>query len=106
MGFVRLVWGLGTRAVERVGNDYPRLVALSHPLLHPETSPKAIRRYSQQYVDLIDLEDNDFETLPVTQVLAGALPGCCATSPRSNRAATWRPCAAGADGRAEAASWC
>ena len=35
-GFVRLVWGLGTRAVDRVGNDYPRLVALSHPLLHPE----------------------------------------------------------------------
>ncbi len=35
-GFVRMVWGLGTRAVDRVGNDYPRLVALSHPLLHPE----------------------------------------------------------------------
>ena len=34
-GFVRLVWGLGTRAVDRVGNDYPRLVALSHPLLRP-----------------------------------------------------------------------
>jgi hypothetical protein len=30
-GFLRLVWGLGTRAVDRVGNDYPRLVALSHP---------------------------------------------------------------------------
>ena len=27
-GFVRMVWGLGTRAVDRVGNDYPRLVAL------------------------------------------------------------------------------
>ncbi|MFZ3071295.1 MAG: PEP/pyruvate-binding domain-containing protein, partial [Anaerolineaceae bacterium] len=25
-GFLRLVWGLGTRAVDRVGNDYPRLV--------------------------------------------------------------------------------
>ncbi len=43
-GFLRLVWGLGTRAVDRVGNDYPRLVALSHPLLHPETSAKAIRQ--------------------------------------------------------------
>src|SRR5574342_923671 len=57
-GFVRLVWGLGTRAVERVGNDYPRLVALSHPLLRPSTDPHSIRRYSQQYVDLIDLESN------------------------------------------------
>ena len=68
-GFVRLVWGLGTRAVDRVGNDYPRLVALSHPLLHPEASTKAIRRYSQHYVDLIDLQDNKVKTLPVGEVL-------------------------------------
>jgi hypothetical protein len=68
-GFVRLVWGLGTRAVDRVGNDYPRLVALSHPLLHPESSSKSIRRYSQQYVDLIDLKENSFKTLPISEVL-------------------------------------
>ncbi len=68
-GFMRLVWGLGTRAVDRVGNDYPRLVALSHPLLHPEASPVAIRRYSQQYVDLIDLENNEMNILPVQEVM-------------------------------------
>ena len=68
-GFVRLVWGLGTRAVERVGNDYPRLVALSHPLLHPEVSSKAIRRYSQQFVDVIDLDQNSFQTFPIVKVL-------------------------------------
>jgi hypothetical protein len=68
-GFVRLVWGLGTRAVDRVGNDFPRLIALSHPLLRPSTEAKAIRRYSQQYVDLIDLEDNDLKTLPIQDVL-------------------------------------
>ncbi len=68
-GFIRLVWGLGTRAVERVGNDYPRLIALSHPLLRPSSDAKSIRRYSQQFVDLIDLETNSFETLPVHEVL-------------------------------------
>jgi len=73
-GFVRLVWGLGTRAVDRVGNDYPRLVALSHPLLRPSTDPKAIRRYSQQFVDLIDLQDNTFKTLPVHEVLSAQYP--------------------------------
>ena len=73
-GFVRMVWGLGTRAVDRVGNDYPRLVALSHPLLRPSTEPKAIRRYSQQYVDLIDLEDNSFKTLPIHDVLDAHYP--------------------------------
>jgi hypothetical protein len=73
-GFLRLVWGLGTRAVDRVGNDYPRLVALSHPALLPESSPKAIRRYSQQYVDLLNLESNHFETLPTHEVLDSRYP--------------------------------
>lgn len=73
-GFMRMVWGLGTRAVERVGNDYPRLVALSHPLLHPETSSKSLRRYSQRFVDVIDLEENAFRTLPVEEVLHPRYP--------------------------------
>lgn len=73
-GFVRLVWGLGTRAVDRVGNDYPRLVALSHPLLYPQASPEDIRRYSQHYIDLIDLEKNQFVTLPVEEVLDTRYP--------------------------------
>ena len=73
-GFIRLVWGLGTRAVERVGNDYPRLIALSHPLLRPSSAAKAIRRYSQQYIDLIDLEQNAFRTLPVHEVLSARYP--------------------------------
>ena len=64
-GFVRLVWGMGTRAVDRVGNDFPRLIALSHPLLRPSSEPVSIRRYSQHYVDLIDLEENIFKTLPI-----------------------------------------
>lgn len=73
-GFIRLVWGLGTRAVDRVGNDFPRLVALSHPLLRPSSDPKNVRRYSQQYVDLIDLQDNSFCTLPAVDVLTGDYP--------------------------------
>jgi len=68
-GFVRLVWGLGTRAVDQTGDDYPRLVALSHPLLHPADSVKAIRGYSQHNVDLIDLQENVFKTLPLSDVL-------------------------------------
>ncbi len=73
-GFIRLVWGLGTRAVDRVGNDYPRLVALSHPMLHPEATPRLISQYSQHYVDLIDLQDNQFKTMPVEEVLSARYP--------------------------------
>lgn len=74
-GFLRLVWGLGTRAVDRVGNDYPRLVALSHPTLNPSSSAHMIRRYSQQYIDLIDLKANAFVTKPVSSVLKPQTPG-------------------------------
>jgi hypothetical protein len=73
-GFARLVWGLGTRAVDRVGNDYPRLVALSHPMLRPEASPRAVQRYSQHYVDVIDMQSNEFKTLPVHEVLERRYP--------------------------------
>jgi hypothetical protein len=68
-GFLRMVWGIGTRAVDRVGSDYPRLVALSHPELRPEKTAKAIRQYTQRFVDVIDLIDNDFKTLPIGVVL-------------------------------------
>jgi hypothetical protein len=73
-GFMRLVWGLGTRAVDRTANDYARLVALSHPTLQPETSAKMLKRYSQQYVDVIDLAANAYQTLPVNSVLQKSYP--------------------------------
>jgi hypothetical protein len=68
-GFLRLVWGLGTRAVDRVGNDYPRLVALSHPLLHSHAEPRAIVGYSQKYLDVIDLKANKFRHIPAGEVI-------------------------------------
>ncbi len=74
-GLLRMVWGLGTRAVDRVGNDYPRMVPLSHPQLRPEAGAPQIRKYSQRFVDLIDLRANEFRTLPVADVLQPDYPG-------------------------------
>jgi hypothetical protein len=73
-GFLRLVWGLGTRAVESCGDDQPRLVALSHPLLLPNSSNESIREHSQQFVDLLDLEENTLKTLLVREVLDPQYP--------------------------------
>jgi hypothetical protein len=42
--------------------------------LQPDASTEAIRRYSQHYVDLIDLEENAFKTLPIHEVLTPAYP--------------------------------
>lgn len=68
-GFLRLVWGLGTRAVDVVADDYPRLVALSHPTLTPSSDVRATQSYSQRSVDVIDLDKNDFVTLPVRELI-------------------------------------
>jgi hypothetical protein len=73
-GFVRLVAGLGTRAVDHLGNDYPRLVALSHPELRAQADTKSISMYSQHSLDVIDMQDNTFKTLPLKEVLHSELP--------------------------------
>ena len=69
-GMVRLVFGLGTRAVNRVGNDYPRMIALSHPALRPETGAR-VAKYAQWEVDLLDLRRNELATRPLAEVLEG-----------------------------------
>lgn len=60
-GMVRLVLGLGTRAVDRQDADYPRMIALSHPTLRPEVGTKVIA-YSQRKADMIDLSENRLTT--------------------------------------------
>jgi hypothetical protein len=73
-GFLRLVWGLGTRAVDRVPNDYPRMVALSHPDLRPEVGAAEIKKYSQRFADVINLAENEFQTKPTTDLLSMDFP--------------------------------
>lgn len=68
-GIIRLVFGLGTRAVERVGKDYPRMIPVSNPELRPEAATE-VARYSQRRVDLLDLEANEFTSLPLPELLA------------------------------------
>ena len=57
-GVIRLVFGLGTRAVDRIDDDYTRIVALNAPCKRPETNFDQVARYSQHRVDHLDLESN------------------------------------------------
>jgi hypothetical protein len=57
-GVMRLVFGLGTRAVERTDDDYTRIVALNAPFRRPEGAPEDVRRHSQKRVDYLDLTRN------------------------------------------------
>ncbi len=65
-GLLRVVLGLGTRAVERIGNDYARIVPLTDATLRPEKSPAELSRYSQKQVDMLNLENRTVEAVPVS----------------------------------------
>ncbi len=69
-GLLRIVFGMGTRAVDRVGNDYPRMIALSNPKIRPVLYESEIRRYSQHNVDLIDFSTNEFKSREVNDFIA------------------------------------
>ena len=68
-GLLRIVPGLGTRAVDRLGNDYPKLVAPGKPTLNVNASADEIVRYSPHEMDVINLETNQFETVNVLEML-------------------------------------
>ncbi len=57
-GMLRLVFGLGTRAVDRSDDDYTRLVALNAPLKRPESKSDEAREFAQRRVDVLDLKAN------------------------------------------------
>ena len=57
-GVVRLVFGLGTRAVDRSDDDYTRLVALNAPQTRPESNFEEVRQCAQRRVDYLDLQAN------------------------------------------------
>ncbi|HSA30340.1 MAG TPA: PEP/pyruvate-binding domain-containing protein [Candidatus Omnitrophota bacterium] len=57
-GMLRLVFGLGTRAVDRVEDDYTRIVALNAPLRRPEATSGDVRKYAQHKIDILDLKTN------------------------------------------------
>lgn len=68
-GMLRLVVGLGTRAVNRVENDYPRIISLDEPLLQPHAGTDDKRRFSQHEVDVLDVEGNRLETVSLVDLI-------------------------------------
>ncbi|MBU1096536.1 MAG: nucleotidyltransferase domain-containing protein [Bacteroidetes bacterium] len=69
-GLIRLVAGLGTRAVDRVGDDYPILIAPGQPNLRVNVSYEEIVKYSLKKLDVINIESNEFETVLLQDLIA------------------------------------
>ncbi len=77
-GLIRLVPGLGTRAVDRVADDYPILIAPGQPGLRVNVTPDEVVRYAPRFLDAIDLEQRSVVTLEMRELLrehGGAYPG-------------------------------
>lgn len=72
-GMLRLVAGLGTRAVNRVEHDYPRIVALDAPLMRPHSGPDDKKKYSQHNADVLNIEKNTLETVPVNDIITSGM---------------------------------
>ncbi|PIE32456.1 pyruvate, phosphate dikinase [candidate division KSB3 bacterium] len=62
-GLIRLVPGLGTRAVDRLADDYPVLIAPGKPGLRVNATVEDCLHYAPKYVDVINLATNSFETI-------------------------------------------
>ena len=68
-GLLRLVPGLGTRAVDRVADDYPVLIAPGKPGLRVNTTAWEIERYAPRKIDVINLQTQRFETISLLDLL-------------------------------------
>ena len=68
-GMLRLVMGLGTKAVDRTKNDYPRIINLNRPhaLDRPDIAER--HRYSQHSLDILDIKNISIHEIPVDEGL-------------------------------------
>jgi len=69
-GMMRLVFGLGTRAVERSDDDYTRVVALNAPEKRPESNFDEVKRYAQRRADVLNLKSNKFINIHFSDLIA------------------------------------
>lgn len=69
-GMLRLVMGLGTKAVDRTTGDYPRLVSMDMPTTLLTTDSAYRHRYSQHKIDVLDLEQGCMKELPFEDVIS------------------------------------
>ena len=68
-GMLRLVFGLGTRAVNRTNGDYVKVVCLDNPLRIPPMNYEDQKKFSQHQVDILSFKDNDLVSRDLDEIL-------------------------------------
>lgn len=71
-GLIRLVPGLGTRAVDRIGEDFPVLAVPGQKGLRAHATVQETLRYCPRRADVINLEAARFETVDLDALLREA----------------------------------
>jgi len=64
-GMLRLVFGLGTRAVDRISGDYARIIPLDRPVETPPVSYGDEKKFSQHRADVLNLRENRLTEEPL-----------------------------------------
>jgi hypothetical protein len=64
-GMLRLVFGLGTRAVDRIAGDYARIVSLDRLEQGPPVNFGDEKKYAQHYADVLNLRENSLTEVPL-----------------------------------------
>lgn len=67
-GMLRVVLGLGTRAVNTNAEDYSRIISLSHPELLPTSDVQETRKYSQKDGDVLEVNKTIKTHLPLFKI--------------------------------------
>lgn len=68
-GMLRMVFGLGTRAVDRTVGDYARIVCLDDPLRLPPLNYGDQIKYNQHYADVLSLRENILTTRGLEEII-------------------------------------
>jgi len=74
-GMLRMVAGFATRAVQRTGTDYPRIIHIDAPLKTTLVTREERIDYSQHTIDVIDVRKNVLASLPIKKVMEQADSG-------------------------------
>ena len=73
-GMLRLVMGLGTRAVQRTPGDYPRLIGLDRAQANLRTTVADRHKFSQRQVDVLDYKTHSLSVRKLGEII-DELPG-------------------------------
>jgi pyruvate,water dikinase len=69
-GMLRMVLGLGTRAVDRTEGDYVKIISLDQPLKTPFKNKNEEKRFSQHQVDVLSLKENELLNRKAEDILS------------------------------------